>query len=190
VPPIPKSGSKDRLDWKGEAGPRFAKKKENVIMTGSRSNFSIEVEEAKAVCPLGEVVGSKMIAEEKIPVISCEGGCFRGEIARLASHLVARKPPYSRGCHGEMFTAPRSAMAEWARNARKVVVIDGCFMHCHGRIMKNIVGSENIIQFDAMPMYNRDKKYSEAMLVDEVPEAERNDLARQVAERVLAALEE
>ena len=27
----------------------------------------------KAVCPLKEVVGAKMIDENKIPVISCEG---------------------------------------------------------------------------------------------------------------------
>jgi hypothetical protein len=124
---------------------------------------TLEVEGIRTVCPLGEVVGSKMIAEGKIPVISCEGGCFRGEISRVAAHMVAAEEPYSRGCHGEMFTAPRSAMAEWARNSDKVVVIDGCFMHCHGRIMKNIVGSENTIQFDALPMYNRGKKYSDTM---------------------------
>lgn len=157
-------------------------------MSGARQDFSLEVEGMKAVCPLGEVVGTEMIAERRIPVISCEGGCFRGEIARVAAHMVAEEEPYSRGCHGEMFTAPRSAMAEWARKADKVVVIDGCFMHCHGRIMKNLVGSENTIQFDALPMYNGDKKYSEKMLVSEVPEAERRALARQVADRVLSRL--
>jgi len=156
-------------------------------MTDTKT-FAVEVEAMKAVCPLGEVVGKKMIAEQNIPVISCEGGCFRGEIARVAAHMVARETPYSRGCHGEMFTAPRSAMAEWAKKAGKVVVIDGCFMRCHGRIMKNIVGAENVIQFDALPMYNKDKRYSETMLVDEVPEEERKDLARQVADTVLSAL--
>lgn len=157
-------------------------------MSGSLQNFSVAVDGIKAVCPLGEVVGNKMIAEERIPVISCEGGCFRGEIARVAAHLVAEEEPYSRGCHGEMFTAPHSAMAEWAKKADKVVVIDGCFMHCHGRIMKNLVGSENTIQFDALPMYNKDKKYSEKMLVSEVPEAERRELARRVADEVLTRL--
>lgn len=151
-------------------------------------NFSVEVEAAKAVCPLGEVVGKEMITEKRTPVISCEGGCFRGEIARVAAHMVAKEEPYSRGCHGEMFTAPRSAMADWAKKADKVVVIDGCFMHCHSRIMKNIVGAENTIQFDALPMYNKDDKYSENMLIDEVPETERMDLARQVADKVLSAL--
>jgi uncharacterized metal-binding protein len=164
------------------------REKEKIIMRVSKQNFAIQVEGKKAVCPLGEVVGKKMVAEERIPVISCEGGCFRGEIARVAAHMVAKEEPYSRGCHGEMFTAPRSAMAEWARKANKVVVIDGCFMHCHGRIMKNIVGRENMIQFDALPIYNKDNKYSDTMLVDEIPAAEREGLARQVADKILASL--
>lgn len=158
-------------------------------MRKTPENFTVEVEATKAVCPLGEVVGNEMIAEGQIPVISCEGGCFRGEIARVAAHMVAEEKPYSRGCHGEMFTAPRSAMADWAKKAKKVVVIDGCFMRCHGRIMKNIVGAENMIQFDALPMYNKDGRYTNTMLIDEVPEAERKELARQVADKVLCDLQ-
>jgi len=164
------------------------REREEIEMGGSKQNFAIEVEGTKAVCPLGEVVGKQMIGEKRIPVISCEGGCFRGEIARVAAHMVAKEEPYSRGCHGEMFTAPRSAMADWARKANKVVVIDGCFMRCHGRIMKNIVGDQNVIQFDAFRIYNKDRKYSDTMLVDEVPEAEREGLARQVADKILASL--
>jgi uncharacterized metal-binding protein len=162
------------------------------MMSASTRHFSIAVEGMKAVCPLGAVVGNTMIAEGKIPVIACEGGCFRGEIARVAAHMVAQEEPYSRGCHGEMFTAPRSAMAAWAKKAPKVVVIDGCFMRCHGRIMQNIVGSAsaNMIQFDALPMYNTDNKYSEIMRVDEVPEAERQELARRVADTVLSTLQQ
>ncbi len=161
--------------------------REDGVMKDAR-NFSIEVEEMKAVCPLGEVVGDRMIAEDRIPVISCEGGCFRGEIARLAAHMVSRERPYARGCHGEMFTAPGSAMAEWARKADKVVVIDGCFMRCHGRMMTNVAGAGNVVQFDALPMYNEGRRYSEVMLVEDVPEPERKELARRVADRVLSAL--
>jgi len=159
-------------------------------MSNSKQKFSIDVEGMKAVCPLGEVVGNKMIVEGRIPVISCEGGCFRGEIARVAAHMVAKEEPFSRGCHGEIFTAPHSAMAEWARKANKVIVIDGCFMRCHGRILKNIVGPQNMIQFDALRIYNKDNKYSDIMLVDEIPETERKDLARQVADEILASLKD
>ncbi len=54
--------------------------------------------------------------------------------------------------------------------------------------MKNIVGHENMIQFDALPMYNKDYNYTDIMLVDEIPEAERKDLSRQVADKILANL--
>jgi len=155
-------------------------------MGNSERNFNLEVQGIKTVCPLGEIVGGQMIAEKKIPVISCEGGCFRGEIARLAAHMVGKHEPFMRGCHGEMFTAPTSAMAGWARAAAKVIVIDGCFMRCHGRIMKNIIGENNMIQFDALSIYNKDNKYTDIMLYDQIPEEERNTLAQQVASRVLA----
>jgi uncharacterized metal-binding protein len=70
-----------------------------------------------------------------------------------------------------------------------VVVIDGCFMHCHGRIMQNIGGKENMIQFDALPIYNKDNEYTDTMLVSDVPEDERRALARLVADKVLLKLE-
>jgi uncharacterized metal-binding protein len=157
-------------------------------MGRSELNFNLEVQGMKAVCPLGEVIGAKMIAENKIPVISCEGGCFRGEIARMAAHLVGKQEPFMRGCHGEMFTAPTSAMTDWAKKAEKVVVIDGCFMKCHGRVMINIIGKENMIQFDALRIYNKGNKYTDIMLYDEISEEERKQLAQQVADKVLSEL--
>lgn len=157
-------------------------------MKKTEKDYILTVEAKNTVCPLGETVGKEMIEHGRIPVISCEGGCFRGEIARQAAHLVAKNEPYMRGCHGEMFTAPASAMAAWAKTAESIVVIDGCFMHCHGRIMRNLVGEGRVIQFDALPMYNRAGQYADVMLYDDVPETERMDLARQVAQRVLGAL--
>ncbi len=141
-------------------------------MSKSNTNFSIEVVGTESLCPIGEVKGKERLTEGKTPVISCEGGCIRGEIARLAANLVAKEEPYRRGCHGEMFTAPRSAMAQWAKKSDKVVVIDGCFMHCHGRIMKNLIGEENLLQFDALSVY---KKYTDLIDIDDVPEAERKE---------------
>ena len=156
-------------------------------MSKPRTNFALEVEETPGLCPTGETVGRQMIADKRIPVISCEGGCIRGEIARLAANLVAKTGPYARGCHGEMFTVPRSAMAEWAEKADNVVVIDGCFMACHGRVMKNLVGEAKVLHFDALSFYN---KYTELMDIDDVPEAERRSVARHVADEVLLALKQ
>ena len=110
--------------------------------------FSIKVEDTKNRCPIGETVGERNIAENKIPVLSCEGACIRGEIARLAANMVAKEQPFARVCHGELLSVPDSAMARWVDLSKKVVLIDGCFIRCHGRILEDLVGKEKLVQFD------------------------------------------
>ena len=152
----------------------------------STDAFNLNVEGTKAVCPIGEKYGKRWSEEGKIPVISCEGSCIRGEIAWLAAHMIAKHEPYSRGCHGEIFTAPNSAIANWARTANKIIVVDGCFMKCHGRILKNIVGEAGMVHFDGLAIYN---KYTDLMDIDAVPEQERKATAEQVATIILNALQ-
>ncbi len=82
-------------------------------------------------------------------------------------------------------TIPNSAIAQWTMNAKKVVVIDGCFLHCHGRILQNIIDDDALEVFDALSHY---KKYTDLFDIDEVPEAERNQVAQDVATWVLASL--
>ena len=147
--------------------------------------LAVEISKTDGICPVGEKVGSRYLEEGKIPVLSCEGACIRGEIARLAAHLVAKEEPYRRGCHGELFTAPASALAQWMKNAGKIVLIDGCFLRCHGRILENLVEEENLVQFDALSFY---KKYTDRFDIDSVPEEERKETARLVADMVLAEL--
>ncbi len=154
-------------------------------MKESPNSFSLEISKTDKVCPIGEMIGSRNIKEGKIPVLSCEGGCIRGEIARLAANMVAKEEPYRRGCHGELFTVPRSALAQWIKNAGKIVLIDGCFLRCHGRVLENLVGKENLVQFDALSFYG---KYTDRFDIDSVPEAERKETARKVADMVLAEL--
>ncbi len=149
------------------------------------SSFMLTVEETKAVCPIGEQYGKQCQKEHTVPVLSCEGSCIRGEIARLAANQIAKEVPYRRECHGEIFTAPHSAIAQWAANAGHVVVIDGCFMKCHGRILKNIIPENRLLQFDALAIH---RKYSSIMDSDEVPEEERRQTARHVAETILKHL--
>jgi len=72
---------------------------------------SIQLNTTNAICPIGEITGKINISESKIPVLSCEGACIRGEIARLAANIISRKEPYGRGCHGELITVPESSIA-------------------------------------------------------------------------------
>jgi hypothetical protein len=156
-------------------------------MNESNQNFSLEVEETDKTCPAGQKIGKQNMAGGKIPVLSCEGGCIRGEIARVAANLVAKEEPYRRGCHGELLAVPHSAIAQWIKTADKVVLIDGCFLHCHGRIMKNLLGEDNLVQFDALSHY---KRYTDLFDIDSVPEAERQEVAKDVADWVIASLKE
>jgi hypothetical protein len=67
----------------------------------------------------------------------------------------------------------------------QVVMIDGCFLKCHGRVLKELVGEEKVIHIDALPLY---KKYSDVFLMDDVPEEERKAVARRVADKIIATV--
>jgi uncharacterized metal-binding protein len=126
------------------------------------------------------------MAERKIPVLSCEGPCIRGEIARLAANFVAQElPSYARACHAETFFVPHSAMARWVKEADTSVMIDGCFLKCHGRVLQGLVGEREMIHIDALPLH---KKYNDIFSMDDVAEDERKAVARQVADKILPML--
>jgi len=155
-------------------------------MNAHTPDFSLAVEGVQGYCPAGEAYAKRNIAEKKIPVLSCEGPCIRGEIARLAANQVAVElPSYARACHAETFFVPHSAMARWVKEADKCVMIDGCFLKCHGRVLKGLVGEEKIIHIDALPLH---RKYSDVFLMDDVPQREREDTARLVADKIVSTL--
>jgi len=158
---------------------------EVTITYDSANSFAVEVQKTDGHCPIGETVGKRNIEEGRIPVLSCEGGCIRGEIARLAANMVSKEAGFARGCHGELITVPDSAIAQWIRGAEKVVLIDGCFLSCHGRILEGLLKKGRLVQFDALKVY---KKYTDVFDIDEVPEQEREEAARRVADNVLAQL--
>ena len=149
-------------------------------------DFSLEVQEVKGLCAAGERYAKEQIAKNSIPVLSCEGPCIRGEIARLAANFVAQEVPgLARTCHAEAFFVPHSAMSAWVKGADKSVMIDGCFLECHGRVLKKLVPEEKVVHIDALPLY---KKYTNLFLMEDVPEEERKAVARQVADKIIAQL--
>lgn len=156
-------------------------------MNAYTPDFSLDVQGVKGLCPAGETFAKEQIAKKTIPVLSCEGPCIRGEIARLAANVVAQEVPrLARACHAETFFVPHSSMAAWVKGAEKTVMIDGCFLQCHGRVLKGLVGEGKMIQIDALPFY---RKYTDIFLMDDVPEDERKAVARQVADKIIAKLE-
>jgi uncharacterized metal-binding protein len=150
--------------------------------------FSVDVQEVKGFCPAGDSYAMEQIGKKTLPVLSCEGPCIRGEIARLAANLVAQDVAgLARACAPETFFVPHSAMAVWVKEAQKIIMIDGCFLKCHGRVLNNLVPAKKVIQFDAHPLY---REYTDLFLVDDVPEEERKAVARQVADKIIAKLKQ
>jgi len=156
------------------------------VEKSSSSDFLLKVHGVEGVCPAGEAWAENNLADGKIPVFSCEGPCIRGEIARRAANLVAEEEPYARGCYAETFFVPHSAMKRWAQDANKVVMIDGCFLRCVGRVLNNLVDEEKIVHVDALRLY---KKYTDVFALDDVPEEEKRAVARDVADQILKLLE-
>ncbi len=149
------------------------------------ADFSLAVDGVKGVCPAGEAWAEQQIREGKIPVLSCEGPCIRGDIARRAANMVAKEKPFARACYAETFLVPYSSMTRWVKEADKVVMLDGCFLSCIGRLLNNQVDRDKIVHIDALSLYD---KYTDLFDMDDVPEAERIETARQVAEAVLPKL--
>ncbi|MCG8684527.1 MAG: putative zinc-binding protein [Desulfobacterales bacterium] len=157
------------------------------MMNDLKSQFTITYENATGHCPAGEKFSRKMMDLSKTPVISCEGSCIRGEIARLAANMVAKEDEFARGCHGEFLSVPHSTMAKWAEKSKRIVVIDGCFLHCHGRLMQGIYGKDQLAVFDALSFYG---KYTDLMDIDDVPAEQRKDAAVAVFKGVLNHLDQ
>jgi len=154
-------------------------------MTNSSPDFTIEVDGVSGFCPVGEKWAADNLARKAIPVLSCEGPCIRGEIARLAANIVAKNEPYARACYAETALVPHSAMATWVKHSDKVVMIDGCFLRCIGRVMNNVAKKESIVHIDALNLH---KKYSQVFHMDDVPESERMETAQLVADKIHALL--
>lgn len=154
-------------------------------MPAEAAAFDLEIEGTSLRCPVGERYAAEQIRERRIPVLSCEGPCIRGEIARQAAHQVAQHESFARACQGEAVTVPESGMARWVRESEQVVVLDGCFLRCQARMMRRTLRPDQLVEIDALALY---KKYTDVFAIDEVPEAERSAVAQEVAELVLAKL--
>ena len=157
-------------------------------MESYTADFALQIEGVKGFCPAGEAYAKQQIKRKTIPVFSCEGPCVRGDIARLAANYVSQDlPSLARACHAETFFVPYSSMASWVKGAQKTIMIDGCFLKCHGRVLKQLVGEEKMVQIDALSFY---RKYTDIFYMDDVPESERKAVAREVADKIMAQLKQ
>lgn len=147
---------------------------------------TISIEKTKSFCPLCEDY-SERHASKPIAIMSCEGSCLRGEIARRAANLVCHKlaPDKTvRICLGGAFTKD-TGQRGLARNVPKVVALEGCFIACASRMMKGVIPDldADIIVTDRLCDFD-----SNLFGVEEMPEDQINKSAEEAANKIVEKL--
>ncbi len=149
---------------------------------------TIQVRLTDQRCELGDAYALKhMTTPPKIAVLSCEGMCLRGDIARRAANLIAHELEPARTvrvCHGGLLETS-GGMRELVQRAERVLMLDGCFLACGTRLLKGampetrptVICTDRLFELDR-PLFS----------VDEIPEAEIKRIARSVAQRLVAEM--
>ncbi len=147
---------------------------------------SVQIEKTDKVCPLCEDYARRQ-ATKPVVVMSCEGGCLRGEVARRASNVLCFElapEKTARLCLGGAFTKDTGQRA-LSRNAARIVAIEGCFIECATRMMKGVVPVLQPEVVIADRLYDFDRNL---FGIDEMPEPQLSAHAREVAKAVAARL--
>jgi uncharacterized metal-binding protein len=137
-------------------------------------------------CELGDAYAQKhWTIPPKIAVLSCEGMCLRGEVARRAANLIAYELAPDRTvrvCHGGLLETS-GGMRELVERADHILLLDGCSLASGTRLLKGAFpdSKPNVAFTDQLFELNRP-----AFSVDEVTEAEIRAYARTVADKVIA----
>jgi uncharacterized metal-binding protein len=136
-------------------------------------------------CSLCEdYAGKYSTTPPKIAVMSCEGACSRGEVARRAANMVTHRLARDatvRICLGGAFTKD-TGQRTLVRRADIVIAIEGCFINCSSRMMAGVLPDFRPVVVQA------DMHYDASTVpfgIDEVPEEMFTVYAQKVAEHVV-----
>lgn len=137
------------------------------------------------ICPEGARYVEKVLAgPPKIAVMACEGGCIKGEIARVAANMLAyqlEREAAVRICMGDAVTGD-SGFVELVKRAPRTIALEGCFLHCGTEIMRKRLPELEPVIVEANRLYSFDRdKYFE---IFDMPRAEIEQYAATVAEYV------
>ena len=147
---------------------------------------TVQIEKIAKVCPMCEDYARRN-ADKPIVVMSCEGACLRGEVARRASNLLCHKlaPEKTvRLCLGGAFTKDGGQRALVKASVR-VVAVEGCFLECASRMMRGVVPELAAEVVIADRLYEFDRRL---FGIDEMPEEEINQHAGEVAGALLGRI--
>lgn len=146
---------------------------------------TVAIPKTKASCSMCESYASQHA--NKVVVMCCEGGCLRGEVARQAANILCFElapEKTARLCLGGAFTKD-TGQRSLARNAPRVVAIEGCFIECASRMMKGVLPDMKPEIVIADKLYDFDQSL---FGINEMPEQEIRQHARKVATDVARSL--
>ena len=147
---------------------------------------TIQVKLTDQRCELGDAYARKhLTTPPKVAVLSCEGMCLRGDVARRAANLIAHELAPDRAvrvCHGGLLETS-GGMRDLVERAEQVLLLDGCPLACGTRLLKaafpeikpTVAFTDRLFEFDRA-----------LFGVDEMAEAEIKAHARTAAEKVIA----
>lgn len=148
---------------------------------------SIEVKVLNRSCGAGDVYAQNHLTDNpKAAIVSCEGACLKGEIARRAANLIAQElapERTARICHGGAFMLNQGGMRELVEVAKQVIIVEGCPMGCGTRIARAAFPERDFDVVVANALY----KGNDALFgTNELPNEEIQRLAKVVAEQIVA----
>ncbi len=147
---------------------------------------TIRVEKTNNVCPMCENY-AKEHASKPFAIMSCEGACLRGEVARRAANLICHSlaPDKTvRICLGGAFTK-NTGQRNLVRKAPKVIAIEGCFINCSSRMMKGVISELEPEVIVADNLYDFDRSL---FGIDQMSEDEIRIHAQEVAKKIVERL--
>ncbi|CAG0990128.1 hypothetical protein ANRL3_02716 [Anaerolineae bacterium] len=148
---------------------------------------TIQVRLTDQRCELGDGYARKYLTTPpRVAVLSCEGMCLRGEVARRAANLIAHELAPDRTvrvCHGGLLETS-GGMRDLVERAEQILLLDGCSLACGTRLLKGAFPASKPTVAFTDQLFELDRP---VFSVDEVTDVEIKTHARTVAEKVVAA---
>lgn len=116
------------------------------------------IEKTKISCHLCEDYAERLKGKPVV-VMSCEGACLRGEVARQAANILCHSlipEKTARICLGGAFTKD-SGQRNLVRNAKRLIALEGCPINCASRMMKGVINGLEPEVINADQLYEFDK---------------------------------
>ncbi len=146
----------------------------------------VRIEKTKFKCRLCEDYAERHKAKP-VAVMSCEGACLRGEVARRAANILCHSLAPEKAvriCLGGAFTKDTGQRA-LVRNAARLIALEGCATNCSSRMMAGAIDglAPDVVVADGL--YEFDRKL---FGIEEIPAGQIEGYALAVARKIADTL--